>query len=240
MLRQVFAFSGILAGPGQRTSFDLVKHAISLAGIPVGEPVKVCYIPTAVGDSAQAVTATRERMEAIPGLQFSALTLFTQPSVPDIRTHLLDQHVIFVEGGSVSNLMAVWRVHGLRPILRECWEEGVVLSGASAGSLCWHIGGPTDSFRDELDPFEDGMGILPYSNGVHDDFPDQPRRRIYREYVAEGTLPAGYASEDGVGLHYIDTELHEAVTIAEGKTGWWVEPGAEGTYIAKPVTTRLI
>ncbi len=91
-----------------------------------------------------------------------------------------------------------------------------MLAGASAGSLCWHLGGPTDSYRNALDPFDDALGFLPFSNGVHDDFPDQPRRATYRSIVAAGVLADGYASEDGVGLHYVDTELHEAVTVRPG------------------------
>jgi peptidase E len=69
--------------------------------------------------------------------------------------------------------MAVWRAHGLAPVMQECWERGVVLAG-SAGSLCWHRGGPTDSFSDSLAVFTDGLGLLPYSNGVHDSLDDQP------------------------------------------------------------------
>ena len=232
-IKQIFAFSGLIASPGGRSSFALIEHALTLTGIEPSAPIRVCYIPTAVGDSAAAVEGTGNRFAAVPGVEFSALTLFTQPSVPDIREHLLAQDLIFVEGGSVANLMAVWRIHGLRPILRECWESGVVLSGVSAGSICWHLGGPTDSFSDALDPFDDGIGMLPYSNGVHDDFPGQPRRETYRQQVAAGVCAPGYASEDGVGLHYIDTELHEAVTIVEGKTAWWVEPGVNGEFIAE-------
>jgi peptidase E len=233
-IRQIFAFSGVLES--DRSSFDLVKHGVSLAGIEVGAPVRVCHIATAVGDSDAAIERARANfVETIPGVEFSVLKLFTQPSVSDIRAHLLAQDVIFVEGGSVVNLMAVWRVHGLRPILRECWKAGVVLTGVSAGSICWHLGGPTDSYSDALDPFDDGIGILPYSHGVHDDYPKQPRRETYRSQVNAGTCAPGYASEDGVGLHYIGTELHDAVTIVAGKTAWWVEPGK-----ATPVPTRLI
>jgi peptidase E len=86
----------------------------------------------------------------------------------------------------VVNLVAVWRAHGLPEILRECWETGVVLTGASAGSLCWHVGGPTDSYRDNLDPFTGGLAFLPYSNGVHDDLDDQPRRTAFRELIGNG------------------------------------------------------
>jgi hypothetical protein len=64
----------------------------------------------------------------------------------------------------------------------------------------------------------------PYGNGVHDDLDDQPRRQVYREFVASRRFPAGYATEDGVGLHYIGTELREAVTILPGKRAWRVEP----------------
>ncbi len=149
-------------------------------------------MPTAVGDSPEAVAAFTAAAEAAGAdAEISVLTLFAQPSVPDIRAHLLGQDVIVVSGGSVANLMAVWRVHGLRETMRDCWEAGVVLSGGSAGSLCWHLGGPTDSFRDELDPFTDGIGLLPFSNGVHDDFATQPRRDTYRQLVAAGIFPAG-------------------------------------------------
>ena len=235
--RQIFAFSGIVAADGEKSSFVLIEHAISLAATT--GPAKICYIPTAIGDAPDAVKHYTEKFTDRPE-EFSALTLFAQPSVPDIRSHLLAQDVIFVEGGSVANLMAVWRVHGLPEIMRECWEAGVVLSGASAGSLCWHQGGPTDSFRDALDPFTDGIALLPYSNGVHDDFPDQPRRETYRRFVGSGIHGPGYASEDGTGLHYIGTDLHEAVSIRDGKRAWWVEPGPGGSYHEREIVPRLI
>jgi peptidase E len=159
--RRIFAFSGILrSGADKRTSFDLTNHAISLTGKDRGQ--RVCYVPTAVGDSPVAIEAmTSTFATQRPDVDFSVLRLFNQPSVPDIRKHLLSRDVILVEGGSVVNLVAVWRAHGLPEIMRECWEAGVVLAGASAGSLCWHQGGPTDSFGDSLDPFTEGLGSCP-------------------------------------------------------------------------------
>ena len=197
-------------------------------------------MPTGVGDSAEAVDFYRSVFAGRADVDLTILKLFTQPSVPDVRAHLLDQDVILVEGGSVVNLMAVWRAHGLPEVLRECWEAGVVLAGASAGSLCWHRGGPTDSFGDRLAPFTDGLGLVPFSNGVHDDFADQPRRRIYRDLIASGALTGGYATEDGVGLHYVGTELHEAVSVVAGKRALRVEPDGAGGWSETPVPARLI
>jgi peptidase E len=237
--RQIFAFSGVLnPGPDGRNTRDLIDYAVQLAGTE--QPARVCYVPTATGDAQGAVDFYTAAFAERADIELSVLTLFTQPSVPDVRGHLLSQDVILVEGGSVVNLMAVWRAHGLREIMRECWESGVVLTGTSAGSLCWHLGGPTDSFGDDLEPFTDGIGLLPFSNGVHDDLADQPRRTVYRELVATGVLPAGYATEDGVGLHYLGTELHEAVSIVEGKRAWQVAPAENGGYAEQAMTPRLL
>ena len=238
--RQIFAFSGILRVEGDtRTNAHLMDYAIAMAGAR-GRP-RVCWIPTAVGDSPIAVEAkTRDFAGRRPDVEFSVLRLFIQPSVSDVAEHLLGQDVIIVEGGSVANLMAVWRVHGLDEILRECWNAGVVLAGPSAGSICWHTGGPTDSFGDQLAPFRDGLGLVPFSNGVHDDFSDQPRRNVYRHLVADGTLDAGYATEDGVGLHYLGTALSHAVSIRPRSSAWWVEPDGRGGYREDRVVPEVI
>jgi peptidase E len=239
--RQIFAYSGVLKpAPGDRDSEALLEFAVGLAPVGAGARKRLCYLPTAVGDSKEAVAFYTAAMQGWPDIEFSALRLFTQPSVPDVRGHLLGQDVIWVEGGSVVNLMAVWRAHGLPQIMRECWEAGVVLTGLSAGSLCWHLGGPTDSFGDSLAPFTDGLRLVPFSNGVHDDLDDQPRRSVYRELVATGQLAAGYATEDGVGLHYVGTELHEAIGILPGKRAWRVDPDGIGGYTEQAVIPRLV
>ena len=238
-IRQIFAFSGLLAGnPEQRDSFALIEHAVSLA--PQTERRRVCYLPTAVGDSQASIDHMTAVFGARPDIDFSVLRLFTQPSVPDVRGHLLTRDVLLVEGGSAVNLIAVWRAHGLAEIMRDCWDAGVVLAGWSAGSICWHVGGPTDSFTDALDPFIDGLGLVRFSNGVHDDFDGQPRRHVFRRLVAERALPAGYASEDGVGLHYVGADLAEAVTIVAGKWAWWVEAAPNGGFRQQPIEPRLI
>jgi peptidase E len=140
---------------------------------------------------------------------------------------LLRQDVIWVGGGSVVNLLAVWRAHGLDRILHECWQAGVVLGGVSAGSLCWHVGGTTDSFGPELQPVTNALGWLPYANGVHYDSEAQ-RRPLLQRLVAEGTLPTAYATDDAVGLVYRQSEMVEAVTEEVGKAAYLVQRGQDG------------
>jgi peptidase E len=234
---QIFAISGILEGDRSRTR-DLISYAVSLAGVP--GRAKFCFLPTAEGDHPLAVEWFEKAFGDDPTVEASVLTLFTSPNVPDVRKHLLEQDVLWVGGGSVVNLMAVWRAHGLPEILQECWQNGVVMAGQSAGSLCWHIGGPTDSFSGSLDAFSNGLGWLPWSNGVHDGLGDQPRRTTYRELVASGALPGGYATEDGVGLHYLDGSFHEAVSVLPDARAWKVEPDGSAGFTETEIVPRYL
>jgi hypothetical protein len=139
----------------------------------------------------------------------------------------------------VAGLLAIWRLHGWDEIFREVWEAGVVLGGVSAGSLCWHVGGTTDSFGPELRPVTNGLALLPYSNGVHYDSEDQ-RRPLYQQLIADEVLPAGFATDDGVGLHYRGTELVEAVADRPGAKAYRVERGHTGKAIEQVIEPRLL
>ncbi|HEY3734873.1 MAG TPA: peptidase E [Streptosporangiaceae bacterium] len=212
-----------------------VRQAMRLSG--AARP-RVCMVPTAMGDWPQVIEGWYAAAPSLGAAELSHLQLCPQPNVPDPRAHLMAQDVIFVWGGSVVNLLALWRAHRLDEIMHECWQAGVVLAGGSAGSLCWHGSGVTDSFSDALDPLTGGLGFLPFSNGVHDDSADQPRRTVFRELIAAGTLPDGYATEDGTGLHYVGTSLHEALCIVPGKSAWQVTRADGGGYTETALPTR--
>ncbi|HKF34872.1 MAG TPA: peptidase E [Jatrophihabitantaceae bacterium] len=235
----ILATSGGLT-PGRRVRWDfapLTEFAIELAGVD-GRAPRICLLATAMGDSPAIVSAFYDAALQ-QRLAPSHVALLPMPNVDDLRGHLLGQDVIWVFGGSVAGLLALWRLHGLDTILREAWHAGVVLTGVSAGSICWHVGGPTDSFGPDLRAVTDGLGFVPYSNGVHYDTEEQ-RRPMFQRLIADGTLPAGYATDDGVGVLYRGTEMVEALTEVDGKAAYLVEPGPDGTAVETPLDTRLI
>jgi peptidase E len=213
--------------------FDL---AVELAGAP--ERPRLCYLGTATGDDPVRVAGVYGAF-AGSAVEVSHLSLFPMPTVPDVRAHLLAQDVVWVGGGSVANLLAVWRVHGLDEILHEAWQAGVVLGGVSAGSICWHTGGSTDSFGYDLRGFTDGLGFLPYSNGVHYDAEEQRRPKMH-ELIGTGILPDGYATDDGAGLIYRGTSLSEAVADHEGPLAYELKRAADGTVTETPLPTRVL
>src|SRR5207248_7971970 len=131
---------------------------------PRGTP-RLCLIATANGDAAASLIDAYTAL-ASTDFRVSHLSLFPMPNVPNVRQHLLSQDLIWVGGGSVVNLLAVWRAHGLDETLRECWQFGGVLGRVSAGALCWDVGGTTDSFAPHLRPRTNGLGSFACPNAV--------------------------------------------------------------------------
>ena len=147
--------------------------------------------------------------------------------------------MIWVFGGSVAGLLAMWRLHGVDEAMREAWQAGVVLTGVSAGSICWHLGGTTDSFGPDLHPITNGLGLVPFSNGVHYDSEEQ-RRPLFHRLIADGTLPPGYATDDGTGVLYGGTEFAGAFTEKDGRSAYWVRRGPDDQAVETELeTTRL-
>jgi peptidase E len=240
---QILATSGGLTPrPGVRAvdRGGLMNEAIRLADVQ-NRPAKICGLFTAVGDDAKTIAMWYDAVGAAGDVFSSHVTVFDMPNHVDYRAHLLAQDVVWVCGGSTANLLALWRLHHLDEIMRECWEAGIVLTGVSAGSLCWHLGGTTDSFGLELQAINDGLGFLPYSNCPHYDGEKQ-RRPLYQRLVGDGTLPAGYATDNGVGLHYVGTELVDVVREIPGEevAAYRVERDGEGTAKETRLEARLV
>jgi peptidase E len=207
---------------GSRTIFEfapLIHHAVELSGV-TGRAPRICQVGTASGDQLYFNAMFSDAGNAA-GMTVSHLNLFPMPNVADPAELLLGQDVVWVGGGSVANLLALWRLHGLDEPLRAAWQAGVVLTGVSAGSVCWHAGGTTDSFGPDLRPVTNGLGFVPYSAGVHYDSEAQ-RRPLLHKLVGSGELPAGYATDDGVGIVYRGTEFAEAVSEVRGQGAYHV------------------
>ena len=110
-------------------------------------------------------------------------------------------------------MLAIWRTHGFDAVLREAWDTGVVLTGWSAGAICWFEHAVTDSFGPQLEPME-CLGFLPGSACPHYDG-EALRRPRYAELV-RGGFPPGIAIDDAAAVRFDGRELTEVVTSRAG------------------------
>ena len=211
---------GLVPGPTQMTARVGAMLADALALTGRARP-RVCLVYTASGDAATYYAMSYEAFNAA-GCDVTELKLFPQPS-DRAEERLLSADLVWVGGGSVANLLALWRLHGVDEAMRAAWERGVILAGVSAGSLCWHVGGTTDSFGPTLAPVTNGLGLLPYANGVHYDSEAQ-RRPLLHQLVADATFELAYATDDGVGIWYEGLEATRVVgDVASGPGAYLVE-----------------
>jgi dipeptidase E len=189
-----------------------------LVGLTGRERPRVLYVGTASAEDPDQALRSYDRFGAKADV-VRRLEFFPWPPA-ELETFVLDHDLVFVGGGNTANMLAIWRVHGMDVALRKAWEQGVVLSGSSAGGICWFDCGVTDSFGPQLEPM-DCLGFLGGSFCPHYD--DEAERRPRYHGLLRGGLAVGYAADAGVGLHFVGEELREVVACREGTGAYRVE-----------------
>jgi peptidase E len=154
-------------------------------------------------------------------------------TVDDIDAFVRSQDIVMVGGGNTANMLAIWRLHGVDDALRTAYQSGTVLTGWSAGCICWFEAGITDSFTPELGPLHDGLRLLKGSACPHYDS-EERRRPVYAREIAAG-LPAGIALEDGVAASYEDEGLVEIVSARNEGRAFRVDAQEE-----RPLALRVL
>jgi dipeptidase E len=230
---QIVAFGG--GGFSMESGNTLLDdHVLALTG--VARP-KVCFLPTASGDADHYIVRFY-RAFAASRCEPSHLSLFRRETgVPDSRSHLLDQDVIYVGGGSVVSLLGTWRAHDMDLALREAWLAGVLLCGGSAGSLCWFTEA-ISGFHGGVPRRVRGLGLLPWSNAVHYDS-EPSRRQAFHAAIAAG-MAAGYAVGDGAAVHFVGSEALDVVASRPEARAYFVGPDGSGGACEKELAPRYL
>jgi peptidase E len=211
----------IVACGGQQLLYPaLTRYVLSLSGKP--RP-KVLFLPTASGDDPAYLLTFYQQLAGVSCVA-SHLALFTR-TVADVERLICAQDVVMVGGGNTANMLAIWRLHGVEDALRKAYAGGTILTGWSAGCICWFEAGITDSFTPDLSPLGDGVKLLKGSACLHYDS-EERRRPVYAREIAAG-LPAGIALEDAVAACYDDERLVEVVSARPDGRAFRVDAAGE-------------
>jgi dipeptidase E len=230
--RQIVAFGG--GGFSMESGNPLLDDYV--LGLPGKERPRVCFLPTASGDADHYIVRFYRAFGAAR-CQPSHVSLFRRDGgAGDVHQHVLSADIVYVGGGSVVSLLGTWRAHGLDTTLRLAWEQGTVMCGVSAGSLCW--------FESAVSAFHgspqrvDGLGLLPHSNCVHFDC-ERDREGAFRDYLLDG-MCAGYAAEDGAALHFAGERLAGVVTSRPTARAFRMRRTESGRIEKRAVPARFL
>jgi dipeptidase E len=205
---------------------------------PHADPApRILFLPTASGDPTGQINAFRARFGGRSDCVAAHLSLFKlHDSTRTLEEVVREQDVIYAGGGSMRNLLAIWRAHDLDRLLVEAWERGTVLAGISAGAMCWFEGGVTKS-SGPPEPIA-GLGVLPGSLSVHAD--GEPERLpVWLDAVRRGALPGGWAADDGCALLFRGRTLERAVSSRPGASALRID-AVDGELVRQRINAELL
>ncbi len=223
----------LIAGGGYGTPF--LRYMAQLTG--KARP-RLCYLPTASADRESGDIAWYESCAPLnveAHVQHSFISSYRQNQ--SWEEALLSMDGIVASGGNTLNQQAIWKAQGIDQVLREAWDRGIVLGGASAGSLCWFEEGTTDSRPKELSIVQ-CLGFLKGSHCPHYDR-EAPRRPLYRKLIGSGQLKPGYACDNDAGLYFEDNELKRVVCTRAGAKAYYVS-AVNGAVVERELEPELI
>ena len=206
----------LIAGGGFGTPF--IRYMAELTGKP--RP-KLLYLPTASADSATSTLSWYRNCAPLnvePSDQVSFIASTSQGR--SWEEVLLSVDGIVCSGGNTLNQQAIWKAQGIDLVLRQAWDRGIILGGASAGSLCWFEEGTTDSRPKELTIVQ-GLGFLKGSHSPHYDA-EKDRRPLYQKLIASGQLKPGYACDNNAGIYFEDNDVKRIVASRAGAKAYYV------------------
>ena len=207
-------------------------------GLTGKENPRVCLIPTASADRESGIARWNERAQGLgfqPFVQRMFISSYRQDY--EFEPFLLSMDAIWVSGGNTLNMIAIWKAQGIDKILKKAWDQGIVLGGGSAGSICWFEQGNTDSRPVELSAME-ALGFLKGSHCPHY-FAEGPRRDSYVGMIQDGRLKDGYALDNNVGCLFEGQELKRVVTSHAGSRGFYVSK-VNGEIIEKELPAEVL
>jgi len=223
----------LIAGGGYGTAF--LRYMAQLTGKP--RP-KLLYLPTASADRADGIISWFRNcaplnVEASVQESFIASTRQNR-SWEEV---FLSVDGIVASGGNTLNQQAIWKAQGIDVILKEAWDRGIVLGGASAGSLCWFEEGTTDSRPKELTVVK-CLGFLKGSHSPHYDA-EPGRRPLYQKLIGSGQMKPGYACDNDAGIYFEDNEVKRVVHTRAAAKVYYVSV-VDGKVAEKVIEPEMI
>jgi len=208
----------LLAYGSGRHRLPFIKYIAKITG---KERPNLCFIPTASADNKDYIISFYETCKTLNVVPHVLKVWVNSYEDKEPFKAVIDRmDAVIVGGGNTLNMLAIWKAQGIDTLLKQAYENGCVMAGGSAGSLCWFNGGTTDS-RPAVLSIVGGLGFIPKSHCPHYNS-ETSRRPLYHTNILEGRLSDGYACDDASGIHFINGKVHQSVAIDAKNKSFYV------------------
>ncbi|MBA4319792.1 MAG: peptidase E [Flavobacterium sp.] len=201
--------------PIETTKID--KEIIRLTG---KKSPTVLFIPTASSDSKDYYETVKKHFGKRLGCKTDVLWLLKEKlSRKLIEEKIMSVDIVYVGGGNTQKMLRVWKSYGVDKILKKAWEQGIIMSGLSAGSICWFQGGTSDS-RKFNDPDADlikvtGLGFISALHSPHHDV--EKDRRPGLKKIMKKTSGVAIAIDNCCAVEFIGETYRVISSKSEAK-----------------------
>jgi dipeptidase E len=182
---------------------------------------RMCLLPTAIADNPSVINNWYERCNQLNIKGFTQrMFISSYEQQFSFEEVLLGMDAILVTGGNTLNMLSIWKAQGVDEILKTAWQRGIILSGGSAGSLCWFEHGTTDSRPQKVT----SINCLGFLNGSHCPHYDSEtsRRPLYHSHIQSGEFKPGYACDDRAAILFHDQDVHQVVALDQQSNAYYV------------------
>ena len=212
-MRQIIAIGG--GGFGREIKdLKIEKYIVEQCR---SENPNICFIPTATGDDQGYIDNFYKAFDSL-SCKTSHIDFFKRTI--NLEDHIKDQDIFFIGGGNTKSMLAVWRDWGLEKLLYNAYKKGAILSGVSAGAICWFQNGITDSWSASLKVIP-CMNIIRGSCCPHYD--EEPERKpTVKKLLSTKKFKNIFAIDGGAALHIKDESIYKSIVFKEDKSAYQV------------------
>ena len=201
-----------IGGGGFGRSIGQLKIEKYITSLVKKDRPKICFLPTASGDNDLYKLNFYRAFSKLNCIT-SHIDLFSRTE--NLENKVLSQDIIYVGGGNTKSMLAVWKEWYLNSILKFAYEKGIIMSGVSAGAICWFEKGITDSFSNKLDIIN-CLGIVKGIACPHYD-EEKEREPFVNEIIKINRINSCICIEGNCALHIKNDFEYESINFGNKK-----------------------
>ena len=202
---------------GGDINLKFTQYIVDLTG---KDNPRLCYLPTASGDNPENIKHWEKICNSLK-IDTLVLKVWVKSSKENksFEEIILNSDAVVVGGGNTLNMIGIWKAQGIDKILKKALDKGIILSGGSAGSICWFTNGVSDSRPRDLSSIS-GLNFLPFSNCPH--YSQIDRQKLYNDLIRKKKIQSGYAFDEKAGILFVNGKAMDIVTQSDKHQAYYI------------------